>query len=87
LKNRIFSQYKEQLLGQITMAQENRMSVLLSQTKAMLYFKKTLGYDELKSRVMGVTAIGLQETAGEIFNPENRSYLEFIPSGKEHSSN
>ncbi len=80
LSERVFSQYREQMLGQLTLSQENRLSLMLSQTKALLYFGKTLPFSELREKIKAVTAEKLQAVAGDIFNPAVRSYLSYRPS-------
>ena len=79
LTKKIFTQYKEQLLGQITMAQENRLSVLLSISKGLLNFDRVVPLEEVIHRINVVSANDIQEVAAELFSTDKRSTLVYEP--------
>ncbi len=79
LSKTAFRQYKEQLLGQITMAQENRLSVLLSITKGLLNFDRVVRLEEVFDRINMVTETQVQEAAVELFDMKSRSTLVYEP--------
>jgi predicted Zn-dependent peptidase len=76
---KVFNQYKEQLLGQILMAQENRLSVMLSKSKSLLIFGKIITLDEILDKVRVITSNDIKLVAEEIFDPRKRSQLIYQP--------
>ncbi|MBL7924714.1 MAG: insulinase family protein [Bacteroidia bacterium] len=74
-----FRQYKEQLLGQIQLAQENRLSVLLSMAKSQLNLGKVITLSDITARIAQISAGEVLEVAGEIFHPAQRSVLVYKP--------
>ncbi len=80
LSKRLFNQYREQLVGQINMAQENRLSVMLSISKGLLYFDRIVPLQEIFDRINAVTQGQILEVAGKLFNPEKRSTLVYEPN-------
>jgi predicted Zn-dependent peptidase len=76
---KVFNQYKEQLLGQILMAQENRLSVMLSKSKSLLIFGKIITLDEILDKVRVITSNDIKLVAEEIFDPKKRSQLIYQP--------
>lgn len=76
---KVFNQYKEQLLGQILMAQENRLSVMLSKSKSLLIFGKIITLEEILEKVRVITSNDINLVAEEIFDPKKRSQLIYLP--------
>lgn len=73
-------QYKEQLIGQIRLAQENRLSVLLAMSKSQLNLGHVVPLDEIFARIQSVTTADLKRIAQEMFNPAGSSTLTYVPS-------
>jgi len=80
LGDKLFMQYREQLLGQIMMAQENRLSVLLSRSKAFLNFGSVISVDEIRAKVKSVSAKDIQTAAKELLGNKDRSALIYKPA-------
>jgi len=76
---KLFLQYREQLLGQIMMAQENRLSVMLSKSKALLNFGKVISVPEIQAKVTDVTAEKVQAAAVDLLGNSKRSALVYMP--------
>jgi predicted Zn-dependent peptidase len=79
LNSRVFNQYKEQLTGQIAMAQENRLSLMLSMAKGLLNFNKIILPEDVLRRIRAVTQKDLQATAEAFLGPDNASELIYEP--------
>ncbi|MFN6092568.1 MAG: M16 family metallopeptidase [Bacteroidota bacterium] len=80
LGDKLFQQYREQLLGQIMMAQENRLSVFLSRSKAFLNFGSVISVDEIRAKVKSVSAKDIQTAAKDLLGNKDRSALIYKPS-------
>lgn len=76
---RVFNQYKEQLKGQIAMAQENRLSLMLSMAKALLNFNRVILPSEILNRVEAITPAGLRDTAETFLGTDHFSELTYEP--------
>ena len=72
-------QYKEQLIGQLTLSQENRLSVLLSVSKGVLYFNRIIHRAEIREKIHAVDHLKIQEIANKVLAPKNRSTLIYEP--------
>lgn len=79
LSSRQLHQYKEQLIGQIRLAQENRLSVLLSMAKSRLNLGRIMQLEEITASIREVTAPMLQKVAAEMLGPEGRTVLMYSP--------
>jgi predicted Zn-dependent peptidase len=79
LSDAIFKQYKEQLIGQIQLRQENRLNVLLSVAKSQLNLGKTVALKDVIERINKITPAEVQVLANEILNPKLRSELIYLP--------
>lgn len=79
LSERMLRQYKEQLLGQIRLSQENRLSLLLSMAKSLLNLGRVVDIQEVSSRIMSVTSQQLQEVAEAIFPDQSHTELIYMP--------
>ena len=62
------------------MAQENRLSVLLSRSKAFLNFGAVISVDEIRAKVKSVSAKDIQTVAKDLLGSKNRSALIYKPS-------
>jgi predicted Zn-dependent peptidase len=68
---------KQQLMGQLAMAEENNMSYMLMMGRSLLDKDKIESLDELFEQIKKVSAKDLQETANEIFAEERLSILTY----------
>jgi predicted Zn-dependent peptidase len=79
LSDTVFKQYKEQLIGQIQLRQENRMNVLLSVAKSQLNLGKIVALKDVIERINKITPGEVQSLANEILSPKLRSELIYLP--------
>lgn len=68
---------KQQLMGQLAMAEENNMSYMLMLGRSLLDKDKIESLDELFEQIKQVSAKDLQDTANEIFADERLSILTY----------
>ena len=80
LSDTVFKQYKEQLIGQIQLGQENRLSVLLSLAKSQLNLGKIITLKDVNDRINRITSTEIRELADEILDPKSRSELIYLPN-------
>lgn len=73
------AQAKKKFIGQIALAEENRMGVLISMAKSLLDYKKIDPLKEVFNKINKVSAEELLEIANEIFDVEKLSSLLFLP--------
>jgi predicted Zn-dependent peptidase len=72
-------QTKVQLMGQLAMSEESNMSFMLMMAKSLLDTGKVDSLPEIFTEIHAITSSDLQEIAQEMFNPDNFSYLTFLP--------
>jgi predicted Zn-dependent peptidase len=72
-------QAKQKFIGQIALAEENRMSLILSMTKSLLDFNRVDSLEEVFAKINAVTAEELLAISNEIFALDNLSTLIFEP--------
>ncbi|MTI33425.1 M16 family metallopeptidase [Xanthovirga aplysinae] len=70
---------KEQLFGQLAMAEENHMNLMLMRGKSLLDLNKIYSLDEIFEEIRNITANDLQEIALEMFNRDDISILSYLP--------
>ena len=70
---------KEQLLGQIAMAEESNISFMMMMARNLLDLGRVITFEEIQNRISGTTAIKLQELAQEMFDVDQLSYLMMVP--------
>ena len=75
---------KEQLIGQLAMAEENNSGLMLVMGKSLLDKGNIEGLDAVIKKIRNVTANELQELAAENLNIDQMSHLAFLPNGKSH---
>jgi len=75
----VFKQYKEQLLGQIQLVQENRINVLLSLAKSQLNLGKIIPLKAINEQIKSITALEIMNLAHEILDENKRSELVYLP--------
>lgn len=71
---------KEQILGQIAMAEENNISFMIMMAKNLLDQGHVTSLEEIFERVKGTSALKLQELANEMFDERRLSYLIMEPN-------
>jgi predicted Zn-dependent peptidase len=71
---------KEQLMGQLAMAEENNASFMLMMGKSMLDLGKIEALDDIYSKIKSVTSAELQNLANEMFQGDQLSQLTYIPN-------
>jgi predicted Zn-dependent peptidase len=73
---------KEQLMGQLAMAEENNMSLMLMMGKSLLDSDKIESLEDIFASIRSISAVELQDIAVEIFDEEKLSFLTFMPEIK-----
>jgi len=74
------SSSKEQILGQIAMAEENNISFMMMMARNLLDQGRVTSLEEIFDRVKNTSALQLQELANEMFNEKRLSYLIMEPN-------
>jgi len=74
------SSSKEQLLGQIAMAEENNVSFMMMMARNILDQGRVTSMDEIFDRVKNTSAQQLQQLAFEMFDEDKLSYLIMEPT-------
>ena len=70
---------KEQLLGQIAMAEESNINFMIMMARNLLDLGKVTRMEEMFDRVKNTTAVRLQELSNEMFDEDKLSYLIMEP--------
>lgn len=76
-------QAKQKFIGQIALAEENRLSLILSMAKSLLDFNRIDTLQQLFDKINAVTAEQLLEISNQILNPGNLTTLLFEPEESE----
>lgn len=71
---------KQQLIGQITLAEENKSNVMIGLGESLLFYNKIDSLEEVYQKINAVTADNLIDVANEIFAPESMSTLTYKPA-------
>lgn len=79
MSERQFSLYKKQLIGQITMAQEQKLNLMLGMAKSLLYFKKILSLHEVAANIANITHKDFMSVAKEMLQMKKFSSLTYMP--------
>jgi predicted Zn-dependent peptidase len=87
LSSRQLASAKEQLKGQLALAEENNLSLMLMMGRSVLDLGKVPPLDEIYSTIDETTSKKLAKIAGEIFNEKNLSYLIMEPEKQKVLSN
>jgi len=72
-------QAKEKFIGQIALAEENRMSLIISMAKSLLDFNHIDTLEDVFAKINAVTADQLLEISNEIFDIDKLITLNFEP--------
>lgn len=70
---------KEQLIGQMAMAEENNANLMLMMGKSILDLEKIESLDSIFKGIRELTSNELMDIANEAFAEERMSYLTFLP--------
>ena len=70
---------KQQLIGQIAIAQENNCNLMQSIAKSYQTFGKVESIEETNQNILAITADDIQEVANEIFNEDQLSTIIYQP--------
>ena len=68
---------KQQLIGQIAIAQESDVNLMLALGKSLLLYNKVDTFEEVKNKIESISTTELLETAKIVFNEEDLSTLIF----------
>ena len=79
MSERRLNQYKQQLIGQITMSQENKLNVMLALAKNSLYFSKILSLEEIIEKINNISISQYEKVGLDILNSKNMSTLIYEP--------
>jgi predicted Zn-dependent peptidase len=79
LSPRALSIVKTQLKGQLAIASESNLAVMLTMGKSFLVQDRYDPLEEILLKIDAVTSEKLQEIANEVFRPESMSMLTFLP--------
>ena len=70
---------KEQLMGQLAMAEENNMNFMTMLGRSLLDKDKIESLDEIFKQIRSINSSDLQELANEVWNEDNLSILTYRP--------
>ncbi len=75
----LLHQAKQKFIGQIALAEENRLSLIISMAKSLLDFNHIDTLEDLFAKINAVTAEQLLEISNQIFDNERLITLKFEP--------
>jgi len=70
---------KEQFIGQMAMAEENNISLMLMMGKSLLIHNRIESFESVINKIRNISAKSLYEIANEIFDENKLSFLYFVP--------
>ena len=76
-------QAKQKFIGQIALAEENRLSLILSMAKSLMDFDRIDTLQQLFDKINAVTSEDLLEISNEILSPDKLTTLLFEPEESE----
>ncbi|MEP7265660.1 MAG: pitrilysin family protein [Bacteroidota bacterium] len=79
ITERKLNQYKQQLCGQIIMAQENKLNVMLGMGRSALLKGRIPALEELIERIQTITVSKFKSVADEMLDPASMTTLIFEP--------
>jgi predicted Zn-dependent peptidase len=71
---------KQKFTGQIALAEENKLSLIIAMSKSLLDYGKADTLDEVFAKINAVTSGQILDIANDIFNPAQLTTLIFEPS-------
>ena len=85
LTKRQLASGKEQLKGQLAMAEENNLSLMLTMGRSVLDIGRVPSLDEIYHQIDEIDALKLRDIAEEMFDETRMSYLIMQPENGHHS--
>jgi predicted Zn-dependent peptidase len=79
LSSRQLSSLKEQIKGQLAMAEENNLSLMLMMGRNVLDFGRVPTLEEIFDKIEEPSALKLQDIAQDIFDEKKLSFLTMVP--------
>jgi predicted Zn-dependent peptidase len=73
---------QEQIKGQMALAEESGLSLMLMMGRSLLDLNRVPTQEEVFEKVQQVDAIKLQNVAQEMFDEKTISVLRMVPNGK-----
>jgi len=70
---------KQKFKGQIALAEENRMSMIIAEAKNILDYNRVITLAEVFTKIDDVQTGDIQELATEFFDPRRLLSLSFVP--------
>lgn len=70
---------KQKFKGQIALAEENRLGLIISEAKNLIDYGRIITLDEVFEHIDGVSSEQILEVAGEIFDERSLVSLQYIP--------
>ncbi|WP_099365013.1 M16 family metallopeptidase [Sphingobacterium sp. 1.A.4] len=70
---------KNKFKGQIALAEENRMNLIIAEAKNILDYDRVVTLSEVFEKIDKVSTKEIQEIANDVFGDDNLSSLSFIP--------
>ncbi|WP_242926845.1 M16 family metallopeptidase [Pontibacter vulgaris] len=71
---------KEQLMGQLAMAEESNMGLMMMMGKSILDLNKVETLNEIFDKIKNITAPDLVEIANDVLREDQLSFLNYVPS-------
>lgn len=71
---------KEQLMGQLAMAEESNMGLMMMLGKSILDQDRVESLNEIFDKIKSITASDLADIANDVLREENLSILNYVPS-------
>ncbi len=75
-----FYKAREQLIGQLAMAEENNISLMLMLGRSLLDLDKIDRFDEIVTQIRNITSTDINKISDEMFNDHELSSLTFLPN-------
>lgn len=79
LSEQVLERCKNKFKGQIALAEENRMSLIIAEAKNILDYDRVVGLQEVFDKIDQVNSKEIREIANDVFSKENLSSLSFLP--------
>lgn len=80
LSTLLLQQAKRRFKGQIALAEESRISVIIAMSKSLLDYGRVDSLEEIFNKIDAVTSVELLEIANQNFDPAQLSMLTFMPT-------
>ncbi len=71
---------KEQLMGQLAMAEESNMGLMMMMGKSILDLDKVESLNEIFDRIKNITSSDLIEIANDVLREDQLSFLNYVPA-------